>query len=318
MIEQLQELGLSPEAQALAQGMLLGDKSALSPEMIQDFRTAGMSHILAVSGLHVGIIMSVIWMLLKPIEWLVLLVAPLRMCVYYTIGIVKRVLAILIVVYYVWLIDAPASAVRAAVMLSLCLVGWMIHRPTSAWRCLLFAALALLSWDPWSLSTPGFQLSFLAVAGILLFQPWLQSERLPWWGRLLLLSVAAQWLTAPIVAYWFHQVPLLGWIQGLLVVPLLPLFMVLLLTGFIFPAWHFIGTIINLLTAWIGQVAQVIGQSEHLLLGGNLYFFPDWWEVLISELLFLAIAIYLRLHHQKPLTIEERKNKIAFKNSSHS
>lgn len=307
MIEQLQQLGLSPEAQALAQGMLLGDKSALSPQMIQDFRTAGMSHMLAVSGLHVGIIMSVIWMLLRPIEWLVLLISPLRMNIYYVMGNVKRVLTIILVGLYVWRIGAPASAVRAAVMLSLCLVGWMLHRPTSAWRCLSFAALALLAWDPWCLATPGFQLSFLAVAGILLFQPWLQSRHLPWWTKLILLSVAAQWLTAPIVAYWFHQVPLLGWLQGLLVVPLLPLFMTLLLVGLLFPAWHFVATIIDLLTAWAGMVAQGIGRAEQLLLGGHLQFFPDWWEVLFAEILFLALVLYFRLRRQRPLTPAERK-----------
>ena len=109
-------------------------------------------------------------------------------------------------------------------MLSLCLVGWMLHRPSSAWRCLLLAALIILAWDPWSIALPGFQLSFLAVAGILLFQPWLRSDALPAWFRVILLSISAQWLTAPVVAYWFHQLPVLGWLQGLLVVPLLPLF----------------------------------------------------------------------------------------------
>lgn len=310
MIEQFQELGLSPEAQALAQGMLLGDKSALSPEMVQSFRTAGMSHIMAVSGLHVGIIMSVIWMLLKPVEWFVLLVSPVRMAVYYTLGDIKRLLTIVLAVIYVWYIGAPASAVRAVVMLSLCLVGWMLHRPTSAWRCLILAALVLLAWDPWSIATPGFQLSFLAVAGILLFRPWLQSSRLPRWFRLILLSVAAQWLTAPIVAYWFHQVPFLGWLQGLLVVPLLPLLMSMLIVAICFPAWHFLTIIIEAMTSWIGTVAQAIGNLERLLLGGHLYFYPSWWEVLLFELLLLAIVLYLRLRYLKPITPEERKGQI--------
>lgn len=313
MLEQLQDLGLSPEAQALAQGMLLGDKSALSPEMVQDFRSAGMSHMMAVSGLHVGIIMSVIWMLLKPVEWLVLLIAPLRMNVYYAMGDIKRLLTILLTVLYVWYIGSPTSAVRAAVMLSLCLVGWMLHRPTSAWRCLVLAALVLLAWDPWCLATPGFQLSFLAVAGILLFQPWLQSRQLPWWLKLILLSVAAQWLTAPIVAYWFHQVPLLGCVQGLLVVPLLPLLMSLLLLGICLPSWHFLALLIETLTSWIGSVAQGVGRIEQLLLGGHLYFYPTWWEVLLAEVLLLALVCYLRLRHQVPITTEQRKAQLVKK-----
>ncbi len=293
MLERLQELGLSDEAFALAQGMLLGDKSALSSEVVSAFRTAGMSHIMAVSGLHVGIIMSVIWMLFKPVEWCVTLLAPVRMSTYYILGGLKRILVIVVTVLYVWCIGAPPSAVRAAVMLSLFLVGWMLHRPTSSWRCLLLAALLLLAWDPWTISSVGFQLSFLAVIGILLFRPWLDDDEIPYWFRLILLSVAAQWLTAPVVAYWFHQVPVFGWIQGLLVVPLMPLLVTLLIVGLMFPSLHFIATLIEAITAWMGWVAKGIGRMEQLLLGGHLYFYPVWWEVVLAEALLLAIILYL-------------------------
>ncbi len=293
MLERLQDLGLSDEALALAQGMLLGDKSALSADMVNAFRTAGMSHIMAVSGLHVGIIMSVIWMLFKPIEWGVTLLAPVRLSTYYILGGVKRISVIVITILYVYYIGAPPSAVRAAVMLSLFLLGWMLHRPTSAWRCMILAALVLLAWDPWTICSVGFQLSFLAVIGILLFQPWLGDDDIPHWLRLILLSVAAQWLTAPVVAYWFHQVPVLGWIQGLLVVPLMPFMVVLLIIGLLLPSLHFIATLIEAITAWMGWVAHAIGRSEQLLLGGHLYFYPSWWEVLLAEMLLLAIILYL-------------------------
>ena len=295
MLEALHDIGLSDEAQALARGMLLGDKSELSRELVQSFRTAGMSHMMAVSGLHVGIIMSVIWMLFRPVEWVVTYVAPIRMRTYYTLGTVKRLATIALTALYVWSIGAPPSAVRAGVMLSLCLIGWMLHRPTSAWRCMILAALVLLAWDPWSIGNVGFQLSFLAVTGILCFQPWLNDKRYPRVLRLILLSVAAQWFTAPVVAYWFHQVPVLGWVQGLLVVPLLPLLVGLILLVAVIPALTLVVPLIEWLTTWMGWVAQRIGQAEQWLLGGHLYLYPAWWEVLLAELLFLALAIYLRL-----------------------
>ena len=307
MFDSLQDLALSDEARALAQGMLLGDKSALTREMVQNFRTAGMSHMLAVSGLHVGIIMSILWMLFRPVEWLVLLVAPVRMRTYYLLGDAKRLLTILLTALYVWRIGAPPSAVRAAVMLSLCLVGWMLHRRTSAWRCLLLAALVLMAWDPWTVQSVGFQLSFLAVAGILLFQPWLQSDELPRWFRLILLSVAAQWLTAPVVAYWFHQVPVLGWVQGLLVVPLLPLFVSLILVAVAVPSLPMVGTLIEWLTTWMGWVAQQTGRAEQWLLGGHLYLYPTWWEVLLAEGLLLALVAYMRLRHAEGSDEEQRR-----------
>lgn len=296
MVEALQQLGLSDEALALAQGMLFGDKSALEPSLMQAMRTAGMSHILAVSGLHVGIIMSIVWLLFKPLEWVVLLFAPVRMAVHYWLCSVKRVLVIAVTVWYVWRIGAPPSAVRAAVMLSLCLIGWIIHRPSSTWRCMVFAAFVLLAWNPWSIAAPGFQLSFLAVFGILLAQPWLQDEALPRWLRLILLSVAAQCVTAPVVAFWFHQVPVLGWIQGVLVVPLLPLLVSLFLLGMAFPSFHWLCMPINVLTSWIEVVAHYIDSVEHLLLGGHLFFFPEWWEAAIAEVLIVAILLYLRLY----------------------
>lgn len=294
MFESLHQLGLSDEAIALAQGMLLGDKSGLSPEVVSAFRTAGMSHIMAVSGLHVGIIMSIIWICFRPIEMIVGYYAPFNLTVHYVLGDLKRIVVIALTIYYVWLIGAPPSAVRAALMLSLLMIGWILHRSTSAWRCMVFAALVLIAWDPWTVCQVGFQLSFLAVAGILLFQPWLQSDCFPRWFRLVLLSVSAQWFTTPVVAYWFHQVPLLGWIQGLLVVPLMPLLVALLLLGMLLPSFHFLAVPIEALTAWMGWVAQGIGRVEQMLLGGHLYFYPTWWEVLLAELLLLAIVLYLK------------------------
>lgn len=295
----LDQLSLTPEAQALAQGMLLGDKSALDAGMVQAMRTAGMSHLLAVSGLHVGIIMSIVWMLFKPVECIVLLLAPIRIKVYYWLTGIKRLLVIGITVWYVWRIGAPVSAVRAALMLSIAQLGWILHRPAVTWRCLLFAALILLAWDPWAITSPGFQLSFLAVMGILLCQPWLQDRDYPLWIRLILLSVAAQWLTAPVVAFWFHQVPVLGWLQGLLVVPLMPLLVSLFLLGMVLPSWQWLSLPINVLTDWIQWVAQAIGSLEQLLLGGHLYFFPNVWEVLVAEVFFLAILLYFRLSRRR-------------------
>ncbi len=295
MFERLYELGLSDEAIALAQGMLLGDRSGLSTEMVSAFRTAGMSHLMAVSGLHVGIIMSVIWMGFRPIEIVAGQLASVSLTVQYVLGDLKRIVVILLTACYVWQIGAPPSAVRAALMLSLLMLGWMLHRSTSAWRCMAFAALVLIAWDPWTVGEVGFQLSFLAVAGILLFQPWLQSDRLPRWFRLVLLSVAAQWFAAPVVAFWFHQIPLLGWVQGLLVVPLMPILVSLLLMGMLLPSLHFLAVPIEALTTWMGWVAQGIGCVERSLLGGHLYFSPTWWEVLLAELLLLAIVLYLKV-----------------------
>ncbi len=297
-------LGLSEETLALAQGILLGDKSQISPEVMQSFRTAGMSHLLAVSGLHVGIIMSLIWLVCKPLEWLALCLTSLPQLgcrvgspkIAYIIGAAKRVLVILLTCVYVYRIGAPPSAVRATLMLSLCLLGWMFHRPTSAARCLLFAALLLLAWDPWLIKNVGFQLSFLAVGGIILCQPWLNDPNLHWSIRAILLSLAAQVLTIPVVAYYFHQVPFFGWLQGLLVVPLMPLFVTLLLLCLCFPSFFGLSYLVEALRSWMELMADSIGKLEQLLLGGHLYFYPSVIEALLAEIFFLSLVILLRIN----------------------
>lgn len=299
-LEQLHNLGLTPETTALAQGLLLGDKSQISPDVIKTFRMAGMSHLLAVSGLHVGIIMSLIWLLFKPLEYVILLASTSARInarvgspkLYYAIGITVRLSVILITSLYVCSIGAPPSAMRATLMLSLCLVGWMFHRPTSAGRCLILAALFLLAWDPWLITKVGFQLSFLSVGGIILFQPWLNDRNQPWVWRAILLSMSAQVFTIPVVAYYFHQVPFLGWLQGLLVVPLMPLFITMLLLALV-TQWSWLGALIEALRGWMELVAQSITSFERLLLGGHLYFYPTWYEALFAEFGILAIVILL-------------------------
>lgn len=300
-LEGLEALGASQETIALAHGIMLGDKSQLSPEMISSFRTAGMSHLLAVSGLHVGIIMSLIWLLLKPVEWVLLLLSSFTKVgcrvgspmLYYASGNIVRIAIIVIMGLYVWKIGAPPSAVRATVMLSLCLLGWMFHRPSSAPRCLLFAALLLIAWDPWIIYHVGFQLSFLSVSGIFLFRPWLNDRNIPWIFRAVLLSIAAQSLTIPVVAYYFHQVPFLGWLQGLLVVPLMPLFLSLLLLVAITRCSMFL-ILVEALRGWMVWVAEITGRMESFLLGGHLYFYPTWFEAILAELAILAVIILIR------------------------
>ena len=295
-------LDLSPETIALAKGILWGDKSQMDPEMLQTFRTAGMSHLLAVSGLHVGIIMSLLWLMFKPLEWLVLSLTTLPQLhcrvgspyITYFLGSALRVFVIGLTSVYVYAIGAPPSAVRATLMLSMCLIGWMFHRPASSARCVLFAAMLLLAWDPWMITNVGFQLSFLSVIGILLFQPWLNDPEKPWYYKAILLSVAAQALTIPVVAFYFHQVPLFGWLQGLLVVPFMPVFVFLLLLVFILPFCTELALCVEGIRAWMGLVAESIGKLETLILGGHLYFYPTWYEALLSEICILSLILYCR------------------------
>lgn len=272
----LDSLQLSPQSVALAHGILLGDKQYLTTQEIRDFRTAGMSHIIAVSGLHVGILFLVIFLALKPMSF----IRQLKL---------QRILSVIAVWAYVAMIGCPVSAVRAALMLSLAVLAWVLERNTSPLRLLCSVALIMVLYDYHQLTNVGFQLSMLATLGILLCSPLLQTQgRLM---RLLTVTVSAQLATFPVVAYYFHLVPLFGFIQGLAVIPLLTLLMYLLVLYLLFPAFTLFSYPIDWITRWIFSVADFTTRIEHYVLGGSLYCYPSLWEAVLMEALCLALVV---------------------------
>lgn len=142
-----------PTRQAdLLTGMILGDRNALPENVKDDFRRSGLYHLLAVSGLHVGYLFGVLTFLVSPI------VSNLRL---------RRIILFLGLWGYVVLTGASPPTVRAAVMLSLVLISFEIRRVPQLWNLWGAAALIILLIQPRQLFQPGFQLSFAAMAGVL-------------------------------------------------------------------------------------------------------------------------------------------------------
>lgn len=306
--ERLTELGLSPEAIALAQGMLTGDKSEMSHQALHMFRAAGMSHLLAVSGLHVGIIMTIVFMFLMPIERAIKLfifrrIGYIPMRVHYIATSLLSLTVIAVTLLYIWQIGFPTSAIRAWIMLSLILLGTIMHRPVSLWQNWAMAAIVILIINPLTILQPGFQLSFLAVAGILIWRPLIaRKDHEPvLWARirgLLLVTTAAQLLTMPVVAFTFHQVPLMGWLQGLLVIPIMPIFVSMVLLGIALPDIHLLATPIEWMYQWMELVAQKTTEVETSIFGGHLYLYPTWWEALLLGVFMFCFMLMVRHHYE--------------------
>ena len=144
---------LSGTPAAILQGVLLGDRSALGEDVREAFRRAGVAHVLAVSGLHVGLIAAGAFFALR------------------VMGCGRRVtgcLTLLLVWGYAVVTGGSASVVRAATMATTVMGGGLIDREGNALNGLGFAAFVLLAWRPGDLFDVGFQLSFGATAGILL------------------------------------------------------------------------------------------------------------------------------------------------------
>ncbi len=205
---------LHAENVEIGKALLLGEKEDLDKETKSAFSRSGTMHILAVSGLHVGIIYllfsTILYLLTKPFKLL------------------KRLIPFLLIVIvwlYTLLTGGSPSTVRAAFMFSLFTIGWHYFPFVNSMNVLAAVAFAMLLVNPKYLFEVGFQLSFAAVAGILIILPPLQRK---WPGGpriwryfkgIIFMSVAAQLATLPISIFYFNQVPTLGLLANLYAIP---------------------------------------------------------------------------------------------------
>ena len=225
-------LPLRDSTSALLQAMLLGHREHLPDALRVLYRDTGAAHVLALSGLHLSIVFGLLECFM-----IRLLTGAWR----YVMGI----LALMLVWGYALLTGFPVSLCRAAVMVSVFLVAQMRLSGTDGWHSLSLAALLILWMSPSSLCDIGFQLSFSAIVGILLFYRPLRNVFAPMSRPLMWLlsgwcvSLAAQMGTMPLLLLWFHR---MAWL-GLLLSPLYILLATLLIyfALILIPVWAFGG-----------------------------------------------------------------------------
>lgn len=187
---------------AVASAMVLGYKDHLSSELYTTFSETGAVHVLAVSGLHVGIICMLFFLLFNRFQSEHLLYK-----------LVKFVVLMIVVWTYALVTGASPAVMRAAVMFSLILMGRLWFRGVNIYNILAFSAFLLLLYDPYLLFQLSFQFSYLALISIIYFQPRIERlyETKHWlttkvW-QLISVSIAAQILMFPISIYYFHSLP---------------------------------------------------------------------------------------------------------------
>jgi len=222
------ERGLPEPQSSLARAMILGDKGGITEELRQNFARAGLSHLMAISGMHIGILIAVFF-------WILLSLGLHRRQAFYIAGC--------LLLFYIILIGFPASAVRAGVMGFLLLLSFQLGRLNRVFNSLGLAACLMLLINPALLRDDiGFQLSFLAVTGIILFYPLFSFYISKFFklgeGRItqgvagiISLTLSAQILTLPLIAYNFSLISLSAIWSNLLVLPLLPFLLLALLAG---------------------------------------------------------------------------------------
>lgn len=242
--------------------LLFGDRSLLDKEVREDFSNAGVAHILALSGMHVAIVMGIFLIILFPLEYLRL--RRLRMW-----------LAILLVWGFAFITGLGASTVRACIMATFVVGAMSLQRRNSSGNALLASAFVILLFDPRAIFDIGMQLSFVCVGGILLFADYLNPvnrHRHHFWHMVVstvLVSLVATLSTWVLVAFYFHKVPLLFLPVNLCILPLLPLFVwlaaiysVSIVAGYD-PHWlaGIIDTMYDIFL-WVAQNISALGEAS--------------------------------------------------------
>ena len=244
-------VGLSPQQAALMEAMTLGIRDDLG-DLREIFAASGLAHILALSGLHVGILVSALGVALRPL------------------GRHRYPLLIVLIFAFMFLVGASPSVVRASLMVNAAL--YSLYRGAGRiqpWPSLALAALISLLWKPVLLFDLSFQLSYLAVIGLLLFTNPLSQlclgdnvGRLKWWQPQsfiivsMIVSSASQLLSIPLVLSTFGRIPVFSPLVNVVAVPIAT---VLVPTGFLAALLGLLSLdVARLVNVFVGPLASLL------------------------------------------------------------
>ncbi len=292
---QVMEYIPNAKARAVILALVLGVKDELDNELIQSFSATGAMHVLAVSGLHVGIIYAIIFGLLKYLRlhrrkyrwWMAIISVSILWC-------------------YALITGLSPSVLRAVTMFTFVALGRALFRKGNIYNTLSLSALALLLFNPYLIMSVGFQLSFLAVFGIVFLHPkiygllvvnnWLLDKI---WS-ITCVSIAAQVATGPLSMLYFHQFPTYFLLSNLFIIPaafaILIGGLVLLATSW-FPFLAIaVGWLLNGFVKAINWLVFMASQLPNSTIDGIYFSILDTWLVyaMLVGLIFYSISRRLK------------------------
>lgn len=283
-----EKASFSETNKGILMALLIGNRQFIDKQTSDDFANAGAIHVLAISGLHIGILLYFFNIFLKPL-------GQKRK---------SRILKLVLQLAFLWsfavLAGMSASVVRAVTMFSFMSIGFQMLRGTNIYNTLAASVLILLVIKPDFLFDVGFQMSYIAVLGIVSIQPYFQKLWQPqkkivqYFYDLITVSIAAQLALLPLCLYYFHQFPGLFLLTNLIVIPLVTLALLCGLICIIFIVFasipNFLAGFMNAFLTWLVDFISWIAQQDDFLFK-EVPFHISW--VIISSVFIVSFILWI-------------------------
>jgi competence protein ComEC len=295
IIEKLKGASFGQEELGVIQALLLGQRTEISKDTYDNYKNAGAVHILALSGLHIGILLLVLQFLLRPLEYL-----PHGKKI-------SLLLTVLLLWGFAFLAGLSASIVRACTMFSFVAYALYLNRPSNTFNILALSIFFILLFiNPNLLFQVGFQMSYAAVLAIVWIYPMLQKlwypkyQAIRYVWQLLSVSVAAQLGVLPISLFYFHQFPGLFFISNLLIIPALGFILgtgiLVIFLALINQLPSILALFFNELISYMNKIVAWVAQQEGFIFKHISF---DAIQLLLAYALIITLILFLKQLHFK-------------------
>lgn len=306
----LDETATDPDVYAMVSALLLGQRGSLDPAIVSAFQKTNLAHFISLSGMHVGILAGSLWILLRMAQ------LPKRP---------RAVLCMILILTYAMIVPPRAPTMRAVFLSCFFFASTLLHRRVHPLNTLALSAMVLLFFRPYELFSPGWQLSFLSVLGILLFYKTVQfqildrlfypfvlllNKRFVWFQHflygiveLLAVGISAWIVIAPILLYYFGRVNPLSPVWTVLVFPAVLLilyagFLKIALSALLPTLATALGALLNLLVHVLEKMVFVLAKVDFLQIASHR---PGILYIVILYLMLAGVCLmpyhYRRSRH---------------------
>jgi competence protein ComEC len=290
--DKIDNSSLSDLSKGLFKALVLGRKEGLPDELLDSFSDSGIMHLLALSGLHIGILTIILMFLLKPIKLL------------RRGKLIRSIMVVLLLWNYAYITGFSPSIIRATIMFSIIVIGHGMRREVNIFNSLAIAALVLLIINPNFLFDVGFQLSFSAVIGIVWIYPLLgrlwrpRNKAVRYLWSLLIVSISAQVATFPFTVYYFHKFSGLFFIANIIEIPLIT---VLLGLSYLILVLLMFGFQLNMMNSVYDKIVRIIELVSLKISDVDSMVFDKLFinEFYVVGLFLLVIAIVLFIENKR-------------------